>query len=470
MKKFLLILLCAMIPLLSLTACKSKSSSSNFSAGENNNEAGEEYDEIYDDTEGTEADLILKNYTSGDFGVFSDGYAWVKCYVGDSQDKSSAVIDKKGNLYYHTYDDIEPHFFTKGACYIKNGENYSIVDASGKSVSSSETGDFDRILASGDGMFLVYKFDADVDSARHLFGIIDSKGNWTKELTDVTDWMSTDVLFVLKNALSENGDVSASYEGNGVFTLNAVSLGSGVGDYFVWSTKKDAFFSIDKGHFYDLDLSLFKESDHAYFQCNEGGSFYSSPNGQKEKLGFINKVSLDGKLTVIANEDYTVFRPTYTILGGSIVEKFTSGGNVQDDKKEYIDLETRETLNCKYPGTKYLGNNYWSTEIKGSDKKPYFAITDNKFSLKFEPLAVSLDSWRNDSEDHNLFVCGDNKVIYKPYGSETFSIINYDGETLAENLNIDIHYSSPGFSEGLCLVDLDGSTCFINEKGESVIG
>ena len=130
------------------------------------------------DSEGGQKTAL--NLTS--FNKFVNGYAWVK----SSGSESYSLIDTSGKIIC-TSTAIEIHDMSNDACYVKekvgdkDGEaiyNYKIINKDGKIVASSADGKFDEILAAGDNLFFVHKYESSIDVSRHLYGTINEKGEF----------------------------------------------------------------------------------------------------------------------------------------------------------------------------------------------------------------------------------------------------------------------------------------------------
>ena len=127
-------------------------------------------------------------------GEFQDGFAFIAWEQG--KEEYGAMIDVNGNIIYQTTGASglrvrDWRHLGNGAAAIefKDGVDtvFAIINSKGELIKSSKDGDFDRILATGDGMALVYKEKASVVSIEHLYGTLDVDGNWIHSLTKGSD-------------------------------------------------------------------------------------------------------------------------------------------------------------------------------------------------------------------------------------------------------------------------------------------
>ncbi len=123
--------------------------------------------------------LNLKNVAD-----FKNGYAWV-----ESSEGSSFLINTKGKIIYTSASCYKYHDMNNDACFVqeKIGENkyeYKIINKTGQVVASSADGKFDEILASGDNLFFVHKYEGSIDSSRNLYGTINEKGEFVNNLRE----------------------------------------------------------------------------------------------------------------------------------------------------------------------------------------------------------------------------------------------------------------------------------------------
>lgn len=109
---------------------------------------------------------------------FSNGYAWVL-----TSDTEWSLIDTSGKVIYTSTG--ETHDMSKDACYVEEADGiYKIINKEGKVVASSADGKFDEILAAGDNLFFVHKYESGIDVSGHLYGTINEKGEFVNQLRE----------------------------------------------------------------------------------------------------------------------------------------------------------------------------------------------------------------------------------------------------------------------------------------------
>lgn len=109
---------------------------------------------------------------------FSNGYAWV--LTSDTLEWS--LIDTSGKAICTSTG--EPHDMSKDACYVEESGGYKIINKDGKVVASSADGKFDEILAAGDNLFFVHKYESGIDVSGHFCGTINEKGEFVNKLRE----------------------------------------------------------------------------------------------------------------------------------------------------------------------------------------------------------------------------------------------------------------------------------------------
>lgn len=167
----------SLVLIFSLAACGKKNSDIGTEKDYGSQQASE------DSESGQKTSLNLTDVRN-----FSNGYAWVKI----SGSGSWSLIDTSGKVIYTSTG--ETHDMSKDACYVeeyagddKNGEsiyNYKIINKEGKVVASSADGKFDEILAAGDNLFFVHKYESGIDVSGHLYGTINEKGEFVNKLRE----------------------------------------------------------------------------------------------------------------------------------------------------------------------------------------------------------------------------------------------------------------------------------------------
>ncbi len=144
--------------------------------------------------------------------VYGDDTAWVS-YKNDTNIEY-ALIDIKGNILYSANNTANKFYAMDGGIsyYIAKNEdidNYYIVDQKGKIITSSDKGEFDSVVAYGDGMALVYKYVGGMQEEQHLFGIIDKNGKWILPIQNLN-----------VQPINKGYDLDVAYVGEDLFAIS----------------------------------------------------------------------------------------------------------------------------------------------------------------------------------------------------------------------------------------------------------
>lgn len=195
---------------------------------------------IYEEQSDNENGLLTDNKALDNLDIsyardFSNGTAWIE--YTSSGTKYNSLINTKGEILC-TYDSsYSVHPMDKKAGYVADHENgiYKIINSKGEVLVSSEDGDYDVIGANGDGMFFVYKYVSDINTSKHMFGIIDSDGDLIKPLKECRLISGINSNYVATNS---------RYLGAGMFAVKFNSYGYNTNSYLIYSAQTNMFFSL----------------------------------------------------------------------------------------------------------------------------------------------------------------------------------------------------------------------------------
>lgn len=299
---------------------------------------------------------------------FSNGYAWIE----SSGSSVCSLIDTSGKIictstsYVEDYDGRnDAHDMSNDACYVKekvgdkDGEaiyNYKIINKEGKVVTSSTDGKFDEILAAGDNLFFVHKYESGIDVSRHLYGTINEKGEFVNQLKECP-----------YGVLEKD---KTKYIGGKAFLVNMD--GSYYGNLYVYMSSNGKYFGevTDEG-IGNVGSSLYVINQ--YGIKAEGSDTLYSPRDGYEHIA----IRSDGKIEKAPAFD--------AVVNGMLIKK-------DYDKKSvsFTDPTTGKTAAFSKYYPEYIiaaGNDNFLIMINGADGKYYYTVLDKNGNMLFEPIA-----------------------------------------------------------------------------------
>lgn len=382
---------------------------------------------------------------------FSEGYAWVE-FTRDGVE-CYGLIDTQGKIIYEdVYNNQKQYEFypmSGSMCYMSCGDVYSLLNSKGEKIMSSENGDFDEVLAAGDGRALVYKNNSGVKETEYIYGVIDSSGNWVQPLSDWDIYL--DVMF---------------YAGDGMFVYRDDYKYSNFDRYLIYNSITDVFYDISglnsddctfNGDFKDK-LALFSngtaffrqkynDTDVSFKQLNKteladpdsvdaiikGEALALSTDGTCVEVPYFESQS-DGKLLIYNNEENESYYQIYDY--------------VNNTTKKVTEYSASVIYSIKFTG------NYGLTLIKGADGKIYCTVLDTSGNEKFDPIQCS----------YSQVNYTDGKIVID---NSSYSIYDDNGNLLAEKLD---YKSINAFSNDIAVAtDDEKNTFYINSKGEKIL-
>lgn len=331
---------------------------------------------------------------------FSNGYAWVK----SSGSKSCSLIDTSGKIictstsYVEDYDGRnDAHDMSNDACYVKekvgdkDGEsiyNYKIINKDGKIVASSTDGKFDEILAAGDNLFFVHKYESGIDVSRHLYGTINEKGEFVNQLRECP-----------YGVLEKD---KTKYIGGKAFLVNMD--GSYYGNLYVYMSSNGKYFGevTDEG-IGNVGSSLYVINQ--YGIKAEGSDTLYSPRDGYEHIA----IRSDGKIEKAPAFD--------EIINGMLVKR-----DREKESVSFTDPTTGKTAAFSKYYPEYIiaaGNDNFLIVIEGADGKYYYTILDKNGNMLFEPIAVIVGTNAN---------ANDGRLVLRT--DDGYSVLGYTGKVI----------------------------------------
>ena len=269
MKKLLLIL--TAVCMLFLYGC----GSSDFDDGYYDYDTDEYYDDDYecyeDDYEFAETDDNLSDTSNNEnFGIEGDvhiTYVYNSSiddlvhvrFTEDGCTEAQGIINKDGKFVYVCENSEQNIVHTPvdendiGFIYSDKGEPVIFINGKGEEIRTFDGEEIDYVLGCGGGKALVYKYKKTIDSTAHMYGIIDSSGEWHMEMTELEAGP-----YNPSSALAED-----YYIGEGIFFVHLSNGGPRV----MFDTQRNDIWYLDVGYkTYNLDFSF--EENKKIYDCN----------------------------------------------------------------------------------------------------------------------------------------------------------------------------------------------------------
>ena len=350
------------------------------------------------DSEGGQKTAL--NLTS--FNKFVNGYAWVK----SSGSESYSLIDTSGKIIC-TSTAIEIHDMSNDACYVKekvgdkDGEaiyNYKIINKNGKIVASSTDGKFDEILAAGDNLFFVHKYESSIDVSRHLYGTINEKGEFVNKLRECP--------------YGELSETYTSYIG-----AKAFRVGAGVyDDPYIYMSSIDKYIG-NNAIAYGTQINI---GNNLYIVNGSGIKVEGSDTGYYE-------YDDDGYAYVVIRSDGKVEKaPAFDeIINGMLVKR-----DREKESVSFTDPATGKTATFSKYYPVYIdtaGKDNFLIMIEGADGKYYYTILDKNGNMLFEPIEGTRGEIYSERAAGETYA-NDSRLVLRT--DEGYSVLDYTGKVI----------------------------------------
>ena len=330
---------------------------------------------------------------------FSNGYAWVL-----TSDTEWSLIDTSGKVIYTSTG--ETHDMSKDACYVeeyagddKNGEsiyNYKIINKEGKVVASSADGKFDEILAAGDNLFFVHKYESGIDVSGHLYGTINEKGEFVNQLRECPygQVSETDIKYIGGKAFRLSLNAQIYMSSNDTYVSGGIAMPNNpanIGDTL---------------YVYNKNIIQVEGSDTQYYDYKGYKNVAISPDGKIEKAPDFDAV-----------------------INGMLVRK-----DYDDQSLSLTDPATGKTsVFSKYDVYEfYRADNNFLLELNGKDGNKYFTVIDKNCNMLFEPVMGT----GAEANDNRLVLSTD----------EGYSVLDYTGKVI---IPVGTYSSIRSFNSGI---------------------
>ena len=349
---------------------------------------------------------------------FSDNRAVIE-YENETGKEYTALIDINGKILYNS-ENASPYvyyspqmdaLFPGIACIVLYEQNsgsidtYQIINKSGKIIASSKDGKFDKVLAYGDGLALVYKDKSDVNGTHNYYGIIDSSGAWKQPLKEITT--STEAIYV----------------GCGMFQFKR-----NVGKNILYNANTGKYTAIKGDTNYNYFVTMNFINDIAYYR-NDNNIFSIKTNFETQKMDDYERII--GDCILKRNQNHLSF---YCPAVNKVIEL------EQYEPHQLSSLETSD--------------DYIFLKLHGKDGYDYFTTLDGNGRELFEPIRY----------DGNNVAFSDDLIAFRK--DSQYNIIDLQGKLISENLNYD---SIHAFNNGIAVATIGNDVYYINSKGKKVL-
>ena len=302
---------------------------------------------------------------------FSNGYAWV--LTSDTLEWS--LIDISGKAICTSTG--EPHDMSKDACYVEESGGYKIINKDGKVVASSADGKFDEILAAGDNLFFVHKYESGIDVSGHLYGTINEKGEFVNQLRECPygQVSEADIRYIGGKAFRLSLNAQIYMSSNDTYVSGGIAMPNNpanIGD------------------------TLYI---HKYYNCIQAEGSDTSYD-----YDYV-AISPDGKIEKVPDFD--------AVINGMLVRK-----DYDNQSLSLTDPATGKTsVFSKYDVHEfYRADNNFLLELNGKDGNKYFTVIDKNCNMLFEPVMGT----GAEANDNRLVLSTD----------EGYSVLDYTGKVI----------------------------------------
>ena len=377
----------SLVLIFSLAACGKKNSDIETEKDYGSQQASE------DSESGQKTSLNLTDVRN-----FSNGYAWVSIAGSESW----SLIDTSGKVIYtSTTSHDELHDMSNDACYIKARDDdynyiYKIINKEGKVVASSADGKFDEILAAGDNLFFVHKYESGIDVSGHLYGTINEKGEFVNKLRECPygQVSETDIKYIGGKAFRLSLNAQIYMSSNDTYISGGIAMPNNpanIGDTL---------------YVYNKNIIQVEGSDTQYYDYKGYKNVAISPDGKIEKAPDFDAV-----------------------INGMLVRK-----DYDDQSLSLTDPATGKTsVFSKYDVYEfYRADNNFLLELNGKDGNKYFTVIDKNCNMLFEPVMGT----GAEANDNRLVLSTD----------EGYSVLDYTGKVI---IPVGTYSSIRSFNSGI---------------------
>ena len=339
---------------------------------------------------------------------FSNGYAWVKSSgssVFSLIDTSGKIICTSTSWVSDSDESSGVHDMSKDACYVEEADGiYKIINKEGKVVASSADGKFDEILAAGDNLFFVHKYESGIDVSGHLYGTINEKGEFVNQLRECPYGTPEEAYYIGGKAFE-------------IFTITRPD------DPLIYMSSIDKYISggsrwNSPGYLSNIGDTLYVRNYNHVIQVEGSDTQYNESHGYKYVA-----ISPDGKIEKAPAFD--------AVINGMLVKRDINNSQF------YISLTDPATgktsVFSKYDVYEfYRADNNFLLVLNGKDGNKYFTVIDKNCNMLFEPVMGT----GAEANDNRLVLSTD----------EGYSVLDYTGKVI---IPVGTYSSIRSFNSGI---------------------
>lgn len=400
-------------------------------------------------------DNVVSKISIEEAGLFSSGCAWV--VYNENVTEYNGLIDKNGKLLFCKEKTTTVESF--GAldsglgCFFVYPNNFTLINSTGKVVGSTENKDFDYVVGYGDGQALVYKKVTDISTVKHMYGVLDSNGNWVYPLTD---WSVEP-----KDTSSTSVPQYGFYASEGMFVV-CIETGGYTQNFILFNSKTS-----EKLFLYDVRSGKINKSS---FEFINGFAIVGNTDYLDASYMSTRYITEYVSVNSYNKPDYITVLPSDFIIYSDgkykAIDAFDKcDNNITMKKKSNAWTINNHKTNKTFVLSEYDANNvelkftkdFGLMLIKGADGKNYFSLINPETgSQTFEPICYTSVS------------CTEAGIVYRDKDSDTsYKILDLSGNVVTEFLAFE---KINTFNESLAAAkQTDGSWVYIDNSGKIVI-
>ena len=394
---------------------------------------------------------------------FSDGIAWVEFYNPNTESECKGLLHTSGEIFA-LEEELQGYRvgtpFSGGYAYVLIDNGFCILDQYGNITTEqiAEDGSTYRIIAGGDGVYLVYQEIRTMTVNEDRYGIIRYDGEWLVEL-------STESPLGIGYADRTYNPIEFYYLGNHIFAADENGFSSDQSRKLFYDADTNELCNV-KGPITFLDSNdepiapmngLVPNINYRYSGFDTGYAVY-----------FVDVVN-DEAVRTVKGFEYMIFSEDVFFGSEWDAGYATDGAFYDTEGNKIIDLSKYELVVHDVPGYYEFHDGIAVIMIRGADGENYIGYIDMNGEFLFEPYKLeNFNGYKRYSE------CVNNTVYAAVSLKEGWmeAILTSDGELIEPDRSFDnsnSQYESPyyaavkfcdGFSRNedyTCFIGMDGT-------------
>ncbi len=346
----------------------------------------------------------------------------------------TGVINSKGEIiYYSEESSINWTSIGNGAGFVTtytddDKEIYTLVNENGDNTITVNGDLFDTIIGYGDGLILVYKNTSTITNEEHSYGVMDSNGNWIKQLTAGTPIPHYEGFW---------GKRTYKYYGDGVFISHSTSGYN----HILFNTRTNQTLEL-------IGCTVFNDkfvNGVIYANVENIASLYSPYNSYDNTIYLPKYFALRADGTFEELSEFTEAHNDLLInKNGQYLRILDKSNNIE---KEYTAFPSEMISSVQFDG------DFGLLRINGADGKTYFTVIDKECNQKVAPIVCS------------SAVISDGRIVYKN-SDNMYEVIDVNG-TVIVSKNQGFTYIS-NYSGGIAKAENSDGECYLGLDGKAI--